>query len=187
MNVSPEWVTAIAAGLSCLSLVLLFWQVRANHDRARREKALDILTAWDRAITRNHFRYANLLAALPSDDVALIHAGLPLSVKRSLVEKYLPELAAGNPQDPVVLEVDQVLDIRTSMLNLLNTLENVSLAFKHGVADREILAEAFYNFLIEKKFLDRCRSFMVQFGNSWPSLNEMPALVNPPKQRKPAA
>ena len=50
-----------------------------------------------------------------------------------------------------------------------------------------MLKEAFYSFFIENKFLDRCRSFMGQFGNSWPSLDEMTSSMTPPRKRKPAA
>lgn len=181
-----DWITACAACITALTLIGLIWQVRSDHDRARRERALELLRQWDEIRTPDSFRYERLMFELSAKDVAKIQAGQPVEIQECFAEEYLPDLKKSDGK--YVIDAATSRDIRSGMLTLLNTLENMALAYKHGVADREILDEAYYYLLIEKDLLRRCRNFMDHFGGgAWLALNDLPSLMKPAKSRRPAA
>lgn len=187
MESFPAWVSAIASSISALSLMLIIWQVKVNHDKSRREKALDILRQWDEIRTPNAFRYERLMFSLAAPDVELVQKGQSITITKDLASAHLPELKADDSGN-FVIGIEQVLEIRVALLTLLNTIENVALAYKHHVADREILDDAYYNVLIEKEFLRKCGNFMEHFGaGAWPSVTELPKIMKAPKIRKKAA
>jgi hypothetical protein len=187
MTIQPQWVSAIAASIGCISLLLIVWQVTANHDRDRRAKAIDIVQEFGKLATCNVFRYAGFMSSLPSEDVQTIQKGYKIKVERRIVEPWLPELAEQCKDTQIEIPVKVVLDIRISMVHVLNGLELVALAYKHSVADKKILDECFYDLLVKKQFLQKCREFIQPFGGGWEILSELPVLMKPPKMRKPAA
>ena len=187
MSHDPVWITAIAGSVGACSLLVIIWQVKANHDKSRREKALDILEQWDKIRTPNAFRYEQLMFSLSSPDVEKIEKGQSIEINKELAEKHLPDLQE-NKDGKYIIPVHMVLEIRSTLLTLLNTIENVALAYKHQVADREILDDAYYHILIEKDFLRKCGDFMEHFGaGAWPSVTELPKLMKPPKSRSKTA
>ena len=187
MSIDPNLITAISSFIGCLSLIVLVWQIKANHDKGRREKALEIMRQWDVMRQKNSFRYEGLMFSLSPKDVELIQRGQSIEISKELATEFLPELVS-TEDERYVIDVMTVLNIRNDLLNLLNTIENIALAYKHNVCDRQMLDEAFYHFLIEKEFLRKCREFMVHFGaGAWPAVNELPKLMNPPHSRKAAA
>ena len=144
MTLDPSWITAIASSVGACSLLVIIWQVKVNHDKSRREKALDILEQWDRIRTPNSFRYERLMFALSSPDVERIQKGHSITISKELAHEYLADLQP-NDNGEYVITVGKALEIRGTLLTLLNTIENVALAYKHQVADRYILDEAYYN------------------------------------------
>jgi hypothetical protein len=187
MTIDPQWVTAAAASIGCISLILVVWQVKVNHDRDRRIKAIDILQDFGKAATRDAFRYAGFMFSLPSEDVQKIQKGYRICVERRLVEPWLPDVAEKSNEEKIELGVELALDIRITMVRVLNGLEIVALAYKHGVADKKILDECFYDLLVTKEFLRKCREFIQPFGGGWDILKELPVLMNMPKLRKAPA
>jgi len=188
MTLDAPTITAIASSIGSLSLVVLIWQVKASHEKARREKALDILEQWD-MIRRspNAFSYEKLMFALSSPDIVRIHKGHSITISQELAEEHLPDLEK-DPNGKYLISVRMAIEMRGTLLSLLNTIENVALAYKHHVADRLMLDEAYYNILVEKEFLRKCGDFMEHFGGgAWPAVNELPKLMKPPKSRKKPA
>ncbi len=172
MEFDADNVTAVASVFGCFSLVLLVLQVASEHDRSRREKALDVIRGWDDVLTVNTFRYVALLSKLGEDAVVDIYAGRSVRVSRDIARQCLPELAE-QTQDDVLLSVERALEVRFTIITFLNSLESVALAYKHGVADRDVLAEAFQSFFAERKILQSCSRFMNLFGKSWPSIADV--------------
>src|SRR6476659_7858846 len=46
MEKLPEWITAISGVINALGIGLLYWQLRADHNRSRRERAVEIIGDW---------------------------------------------------------------------------------------------------------------------------------------------
>ncbi len=80
-------------------------------------------------------------------DVARIQKGQELEITKEIATKHLPDLSP-NTEGKYILDVKTVLEIRLTMLTLLNMIENIALAYKHNVADRKILDDAYYNILV---------------------------------------
>jgi hypothetical protein len=188
MAIDPQWVAAAASTIGSLSLLLIVWQVKANHDRERRKVALDVMRDMQEVIDKNSFRYMNLMFSLPKADIENIKNGRMIEPEKRIVAPWLPELADSSDSDFVALDVDMVLEIRIAVVRMLNALEAVAIAYKHGVADREILNEAYYPLLIQAGFLRKCQDFMDNYeSGAWPALKDLEKLMNPAYQRKPAA
>lgn len=169
----------MAGTVTALSVLVVVWQVKVNFDRSRRERALDVLNRWDNYVDENTWRFSKLMSELPSVDVEKIYKGHPILISKELADEFYPERQR-NEDSSLHLPADQTRKIRLCMVHLLNGIEDIALAYKHGVADKEILHDAYYNFLIEKEFLKDCRKFMKHFGDgAWPVLNELDALMAP--------
>ena len=188
MSIDPQWVSAIASCITCAALAIIVWQVKVNHDRGRREMAINVLDAWGEIVSKNTFRHVGLLLALPPKDVEDIQKGRPIKVEKRLIQDHIPELISDGQVDYVDLDVQTVVAVRYTMVVTLNVVEAIALAYKHGVADRAMLDEAFYNLFIEKEFLRKCRDFIVHFGpGAWPAIDDLPKLMKPAATRRAPA
>lgn len=189
--ITPEWISAIASSLSLIAIIALVWQVKVNHDKGRREKAIQIMKDWGKVVTPDLFRYSRLMFQLRSEDeVSKVAHGQSLTLDKEVVSKYLPELVTqeileDKSIDKITLPVELVVSIRYTMVSMLNAIETIAIAYKHEVADQEMIKEVFFGFLITSGYLANCKDFISNFSNGgWPVLQEFPALLNPPKKRK---
>ena len=176
-----DWISAIAHTIACFSLLLIVWQVWVSQERARREKAVEILRDFDNARTKSLFRYFQLVGELcsnHSESVKKIYEAKSITIDKALAEKYWPELTINENSDKICLDANSVLEIRFTIVGLLNAIESIALAYKNGVADEIILHEAFYSFFIENNFLDQVEIIINNFGvQNWPTIQELKLLM----------
>lgn len=187
MNKIPQWITAIASSIGCIAIALAVWEIKVDHDQRRREMSLNAIREFDHVRTENTFRYFNFIFSLAEDDLKAIYEEKPIKVGKETVEKYFKGLIHNDSVDEITIDATTVKKIRYEIVSMLNALEVIALAYVHSVGDREIIDDAFYNLLIEEKFIQKCGNFMEYFGNSWPSVQDLPALMKPPKDRPPPA
>lgn len=189
MNLDPSWITAGASTLALISLFLIFWKVKAYHDNERRKFAFYIGERMDDALTRNTFRYLSLVFDSSADQLNAIREGKPLRIDSSKIEKYLPEYKDnGCESSSVTLEVDVVLEIRFTIIQLMNAFESMALSYKYETADIHILEEAYSAFLFEHQYLQNFRRFARDFKvGQWPALEELESLVKPAQRRRALA
>ena len=185
MSIDPQWISAVASGLGCGTLLLVAWQVKTNKwqvkidlERGRREKAIDLIKEVEESREQGKFKYIKLMFALNPDEVKLVYKEKPIPIRTSLAKQFLPECVSDEKADYVSLESECVVKIRSAMMGMLNTVERIALAYKYSVADQEMLNVTFKNFFIENKFLENCITLIEKIGeNGWPVVKELPPLM----------
>lgn len=186
--ISAEFISAAGSILSSASFVILIWQVKVNHDKGRREKALSILEQWDKIRTDDAFRLELFLFSLSHEDVKHVKEGESFYIEKNIAEKFLPELLCRVKNGKCLVDVITSFKVRHAGISLLNTIESIALAYKHNVADRDILDQAFKQSLIKDGYLQRLSEFSKLMGNNyWPAIQELPKFMDLASDRDPAA
>ena len=152
-----DWISAISGGIAAIG-VLLLWsqlvlfkkQVTHDHERSRRERALDLFVQWNQfERTEGHLAIA-IAERLNTENARAIWKGeaatLPVT-SRGTVERFLSrrgdrcELPVEN--DVLKLSREDSLALRSGMVECMNLLETIFSAARHHVADPEMITEQF--------------------------------------------
>jgi hypothetical protein len=166
---TPEGVTAIATCLAALfgflaliSVALLHKQIRADHDRSRRERAVDLMTCYVTTHDPSNHQLLfglNLAFVLTEDqchslweretfEILEKHQHL-LDTWRSACNaslngsKSFKSGGGGSSASVLMLSSSEVYLLRTIATNFLNKLELVASAWHNNVADRAMIEQEF--------------------------------------------
>lgn len=162
MSSLTDWIVAgssiiTAAGVVFVATQALLAQksLKADHERSRREKAIKLLMHMDvirqrqSSIARKFaetlsFEQSKALLNQESFTVDSKHKELLLGCVSK--ESSLHE-SSKNPDGQIEIPVSDCADIRWQIVSYLNNLESTLSAWRHNVADRDMLEEQ-YHFLV---------------------------------------
>jgi hypothetical protein len=178
---SPEGITAIATSLvagftllTLFSIVFLRRQIRSDHDRSRREMAINLMKCYSTIVDPTNHELVfgfELLKLLTKEQCRSLWQKEPFTVERK--HQHLLECwrsarnsagksktaAKGTNSDPGpgVLSVEEVYLLRFLANTLLNRLEMIAGAWHYNVADSKIVQQEFWrvycphdgNFILE--------------------------------------
>lgn len=171
----PETVTAVATSALALGVAVAWIQIRADHDRSRRQNAIDYGAAWVRAQSReltNAVRIASGLDQAVAQALFEYPKILSYAKPNPIVidEKLRPHLAAifddfATGSGPVELDDIKALELRRLLIAYLNELEIVLSAWRHNVVDAEMIEEQF-RFVMGMGHEFIAQEFFVVAGNS---------------------
>lgn len=162
MSSLTDWITAVASIITAGGVVFVAFQALtarkslvANHERSRREKSIKLLMHMDvirqrqSSIARKfaeslNFKQSKALLNQESFKVDSKYKDLLLgSVSK---ESKLHE-SVKDDNDQIEVPVSDCADIRWQIVSYLNNLESTLSAWRHNVADRDMLEEQ-YHFLV---------------------------------------
>ncbi|HHC6610366.1 TPA: hypothetical protein ACN34C_004685 [Vibrio parahaemolyticus] len=155
---STEWITAVAASISALGVAILLSQVNLlkqqivdDHERSRREKAVELMLKWTEYVSDKGSIPKKLANNLSNEELKKLLRG-----KKIHLSKKNEELAAfyfdskgigsifGEVGDSYIeLTVAQTIQLKRDILSYLNFLETVLTARDCKVADAEIIKVQF--------------------------------------------
>jgi hypothetical protein len=187
MSAITDWITALATAVSATAICFLWVQTRLlkeqgrstqaqldllqkeigdDHERSRREIAINLMLAWTEHLQRETSSARKLAEALTDTECRDLLAEKPLQLRFELKDKI--ETCLGSApntltvkNDHLCLKESEVALIRWQALRFLNTLEVIMAAWRHNTADRRMLTEQFrYLFDPQKGFtiLENLRS-----------------------------
>jgi hypothetical protein len=170
---------------------LLTRQVIADHDRSRRENAINYLFEWSRGLLRANSLARKLVEGLSEKQtvdlvdekplrLSIEHEELVLGVLSQIPEKGLKK----EGQD-ILLSKREVSDIRWQVVRYLNTLESIFAAARYKVADRDILIDQFGFLVSPEKGYHLLRKVREALGGAkaYPGLHELEEELE--QRRKP--
>ena len=187
LNIKPEWITAIAACITCLSLVVFVWGVIIDQNQRERQMAVEVIKGWNDALEKDNFRYANLLFSLADQNdttaVEKICDGHSVYIDRDLARMHLPELLTDSISKSILVPESISVKIRFTMIKELNAIEAIALMYKYSGVDTRIIDDAFYQFFITQGHLENCRKFEEVFTKgkcgAWPRVQELKHMLKP--------
>jgi len=165
-----QWVIAVASSIGALGILGVFYQsytafsqlkitakqldtsikdLKADHERSRREKAIDLLAHWDRniklsgALSRKFaetlsFEQSKSLFKQQSFEVDPTHAELFLGSLSNISSKN-----RDIPTEKFKVSERESSEIRWGVISYLNHLETILAAVRHNIADKDMIYEQF--------------------------------------------
>ena len=140
------WISAVANIFIALGVGLAWWSFRGDHERSRREKAIELVSQWAINMNKRGSAARKLVETLDKEKSKSLWKQEPLKIEKKhigLLRAALEvEVEAPNGSD-IPLEETQSSELRWQVVTFLNNLESVLSAWRHNVADKEIISEQF--------------------------------------------
>jgi hypothetical protein len=145
-------LSVIANVLTIIALSLALWRVGimrktffSDHDRSRRTKAVDLIQFWSGKITKQSSIARKLVESFNEDQCKSLSDQREFNVdsnKLILVQELFPK---GNFSSESVIKINDAQSsiLRWEIVTYLNHLESVLAAWRHNVADQDIIEEQF--------------------------------------------
>ncbi|CAM3562344.1 DUF4760 domain-containing protein [Halomonas lysinitropha] len=170
-----QTVIAISSAIGAMGVLGVFWQcfwskssfrlalksLESDHERSRREKAIDLLCHWDSTLTDNSAAARKFAESLTFEQSKCLYAQEPFSVDSKHYGLFLgalpPALAkvrkAEQKYDGEKIDVSEreSSEIRWSVITYLNSLETILSAARHNVADKDMIYEQFVYLISPEK------------------------------------
>lgn len=149
-----------------------------------------MLHRWSNLVDVNTSRYLQFAFSLNTKEIKDIRMMNKIKVSNNLIKDYLPEVKINESTESTELETLKLLEIKVTIVKISNMLEEIAISYKHRVADREIIEEAFQDFLINKDngILSGCIKFMKEYSHgSAVVLKDFESLLTKPKFRNVTA
>jgi hypothetical protein len=182
-------ISAVASVLTAAGIIFIYYQVRllskqlsADHERSRRERAIDLMAGWlDRKSRQPEWIISAMLLIETLDEVRCrvvwekgvmpLDAGIKPAAERFLADANLGAPETRTDGTAVLTEV-QTSVLRGCAVDLLNSLEVVATAWRHNVCDRAIIEEEFLDVIFFRTNRARLEVFRRASG-VYPSLGAL--------------
>jgi len=140
-------IGALAIIVVAIQAAIAFRQFKADHERSRREKAVDLLFEWSKALKKEWAIVRKIIETLTEEQCREVFAQqkitIPEKQKKLLLhffdEKVLEEKESGE----AVLSEAQSSELRWHAISYLNSLEAVLIAWQYSVVDRGMVESQF--------------------------------------------
>lgn len=140
------WISAIANILIALGVGLALWSFRGDHERSRREKAIELISQWALNMNKRGSAARKLVETLDKEKSKALFNQEPLKIDKKHIGLLRAALEAEVEEptgDEITLDESQSSELRWQVVTFLNNLESVLSAWRHNVADKEIITEQF--------------------------------------------
>ena len=154
MECFKTWLTIIRDILAIVGIGLALWRVFvmrrtffSDHDRSRRTKAVDLIQFWSGKVTKQSSIARKLVESFSDDQCKSLSEQKEFNIdsnKKDLLKELFKDIKIEENQNTVKLNEAQSSVLRWEIVNYLNQLESVLTAWRHNVADKEIIEEEFH-------------------------------------------
>ncbi len=152
--IEPDWVIAISSVVSLCVIFflyiqnqLLLKQYKEDHERSRREKAVEMIIKWTELLRKETSSTRKLIESLDSNQASNLFNEKIINISRDL--KMLVHSSLGDEiffkETGSMIEINEkgVSKLRWLAVQYLNSLESIMIAWRHNIADRTIIYEQF--------------------------------------------
>jgi hypothetical protein len=187
----PTWadmITAIASVVSAAGIVLLAIQVilykkelRDDHERSRRENAINFLLEWAKGLGKNGSLTRKLVELLDEDQIKALVEMRPFAISVEHKNLVLACLDKENAAKSVKIENElvylseiHVKIIKWEAVSYLNLLESILSAWRHNTADRLMIEEQFRSFIAPERNMTMLENYRIEAGGhkALPAISE---------------
>ncbi len=187
-----DWIIAVSSLLSASAIVFLWKQavllkrqndstgqeidtlrkqIRADHERSRKEKAQKLCLTWSLELEQHSRSAVALVANLDHQACLDIIEEKPIKISGRWKNNLLSCLVDFCDEDSLkkdgnyfLLEESHSARIRYLVVKVLNILESILVSWKHGIADEQIIEEEFSTIVRPKEHTYIVETFRVSLG-----------------------
>jgi hypothetical protein len=161
----PQWIIAISSSVAALGIIGVICQtktavsqlntsinsLKADHERSRRESAIELLRHWDSSLTLNSAVARKFAETLDFNQSKSLFKQISFKISKDhyglFVGSLSPSSAKNRSEKPddneIIVTERESFEIRWAVISYLNHLEIVLAAVRHNIADKEMLYEQF--------------------------------------------
>ncbi len=145
-------IATIVGSLAVLGLAIQVHltknQIKADHERGRREKTVDLLVEWDNRLKKESALARKIIECLTEvqcrEVVAQQKLYAPKKLENLLRQFFGKDFAIEETANgEVILNEAQTAELRWHAITYLNSLESILVAWQYSVVDREIIEHQF--------------------------------------------
>ena len=141
-------VGSIAVVGVTIQAFVLYKQLKADHERGRREKTVQILTEWFARQNKEGPISRKIVESFSVEQCREILLQQEVRVSKKLEKNLVQlfpsdELTKENENGHILLTESQAAELRWHIVSYLNSLETVLIAWQYSVVDREIIEHQF--------------------------------------------
>lgn len=171
------WISAVANIFIALGVGLAWWSFRGDHERSRREKAIELISLWALNMNKRGAAARKLVETLDKEKSKSLFNQEPLKINKKysgLLQAALESKVNEPIGDNITLDELQSSELRWQIITFLNNLESVLSAWRHNVADKDIITEQFRYLLSTTDGHYILEEFRVAAGGnqSYPAIQE---------------
>ena len=172
-----EWITAVATFITAFTVIIAWKQITADHERSRRERAVELVFEWAKSLSPRASISRKFAETLNKEETLSLHKqesfGVDEKYKLLLVGCLEEKEENFKVEDKKInLTVNQVVKIRWELISYLNKLESILLAWRHNVADKDIIEEQFKYLIRLEDGHELLPEFISASGDGYPSIKE---------------
>lgn len=171
------WISAVANIFIALGVGLAWSSFRGDHERSRREKAIELISVWALNMNKRGAAARKLVETLDKERSKSLFNQEPLKINKKhigLLQAALESKVEEPTGDNITLSELQSSELRWQIITFLNNLESVLSAWRHNVADKDIITEQFRYLLSTTDGHYILQEFRVAAGGnqSYPAIQE---------------
>lgn len=189
-EIVASWITAIAATISSIGIWVAIRYYKKDHDRSRRQNAVALISDWSKGLKQNASIARKFVEELSPKNAEHLwnQESFEISVnKLEMIKACLSGTGINNSLIEkgglILLDIEVVSAIRWQVISYLNQLESILSAWRHNVADKEILEEEL-SYLISKESKEILKTFrnVVTGNEAYPAIDEFVKSLHPESQ-----
>jgi hypothetical protein len=154
-------VQTIATVIGAFSVFFIWRQIKADHERSRREKSLALMSEWNSARFRNGQVLASVITLVEhiSEKQCRSLWNRELITVSEDLEAHIKSIGAGYNEESSIVHEANGISIAAPLIGLmrddvahyLNSLEIIATAWRHHAVDRDIIEEEFIGIFSKQK------------------------------------
>jgi len=152
---SLEDLANIASILGALAIIGVAYQIRiaqqqlkADHERSRREKSVEMLLEWSKNMKRHGSLARKIVESLDEEQCRNLYTqdSVRIANKNKSSLMNILKIEEGNLKEEngcIILNEEQSSELRWQIMTFLNLLESILVAWQYSIVDREIIEHQF--------------------------------------------
>lgn len=146
-------VATIVQSVAALGIAFQIWlshqEIKADHERSRREKSVELLIEWSKNLKEEGSLARKIIECLSEQQCQEIFNQESVKVSKkheTLLKQFFKDGFSdnqGDDPDTITINETQSSSLRWHVINYLNTLEFTFVAWQYSIVDREIIETQF--------------------------------------------
>ena len=177
------WLTIVRDSFAIIGIGLAFWRIYvmrhtffSDHDRSRRLSALNMMQFWTGTLNQKSSIARKIVESFTNDQCQALNNQKSFNIdsnKKDLLNEYFGKESITEKENVITLNEGQSSILRWEIISYLNQLETVLIAWRHNIADKDIIEEEFNYLYNPEKGHTLIENFRTATGiDSYPGIKE---------------
>jgi len=168
------WIIAVVGAITTSTILIYYRQYKSDHERSRREKAVDLLVEWTKNLNEKSSlakKFAETLDQKQSLCLFNQETFMTEVKNKKLLDAYFAKKIEAK-DNKIHLSMEDVAQLRWDVISYLNLLEAILTAWRHNIADKDMILEEFKYLVKPSEGHDVLKEFRAASCGSFPAITQ---------------